>query len=195
MTGYRFLLPWLPATVRAVYRMEVSGAKHVPRDGGLMVAANHLSAIDPFVLGAAVARELHFMTKAELWRWRPVGWAIEGLGGFPVGRGRGDLEAVAIGVRLLRQGEAVAIFPGGYVRHDGPWFRGAAKMALHAGAPILPVRLFDTDRAVAGRRVGFPRVRVVIGEPITVEQARPTIASARALTERLHRAVHALGAA
>ncbi len=192
MTGYRLLLPWLPAAVRAVYRMEVSGAEHVPREGGLMVAANHLSAIDPFVLGAAVARELHFMTKAELWRLRPVGWAIEKLGGFPVGRGRGDLEAVTIGVRLLQEGEAVAIFPGGYVRSEGPWFRGAAKMALHAGAPILPVRLFDTDRAVAGRKVGFPRVRVVIGEPITVEQAKPTIASARELTERLHAAVDAL---
>ena len=192
MNLYRLLLPWLPASVRAVYRMEIVGGEHVPATGGVVVVANHLSAIDPFILGAAVPRQLRFMTKAELWRWRPVGWAIDGLGGFPVDRGRGDRGALVRGLELLEEGEAVAIFPGGRVRWEGPWFRGAAKMALGAGAPILPVRLFDTDRAVTGRRVGFPRVRVVIGEPIPVERAKPTIASARELTERMRAVVESL---
>ncbi len=172
--------------------MEIAGGEHVPATGGVVVVANHLSAIDPFVLGAAVPRQLHYMSKAELWRWRPLGWAMDGLGGFPVDRGRGDRDALARGVELLEQGEAVGIFPGGRVRWEGAWFRGAAKLAFRAGAPILPVRLFDTDRAVAGRRVRFPRVRVVIGAPIPVERAKPTIASARELTERMRAAVEAL---
>jgi 1-acyl-sn-glycerol-3-phosphate acyltransferase len=189
---YRLLLPWLPASVRAVYRLDVTGGEHVPPRGGVVVAANHLSALDPFVLGAAVPRQLHFMTKAELWRIRPVGWVLEGMGGFPVARGRGDRDAVLHAVRLLEQGGAVAIFPGGRVRWEGPWFRGAAKMALRAGVPILPVRLFDTDLAVSGRRVRFPRLRVAIGEPIPVERATPTIASARELTDRLRATVESL---
>ena len=192
MNLYRLLLPWLPATIRAVYRMEIAGAEHVPRSGGVVVVANHLSAIDPFVLGAAVPRELHYMAKQELWRSRPLGWTLDGLGGFPVDRGRGDRGAITRAVELLEQGEAVGIFPGGRVRWEGPWFRGAAKMALCAGAPILPVRLFDTDRAVAGRRVRFPRVRVVVGAPLPVERAKPTIASARELTERMRTTIEAL---
>jgi 1-acyl-sn-glycerol-3-phosphate acyltransferase len=189
---YRLLQLWLPATIRATYRMEITGAENVPRDGGLVVAANHLSAIDPFVLGAAVPRPLHFMTKAELWRFRPLGWTIAALGGFPVSRGRGDRDAVLRAVELLGQGGAVAIFPAGYVRSDGPWLRGAAKMAMRAGVPVLPVRLFDTDAAVTGRRVRFPRLRATIGEPIPVERSATTIASARDLTERVRKAIEGL---
>jgi 1-acyl-sn-glycerol-3-phosphate acyltransferase len=189
---YRLIYPWLPATIRTVYRMEVRGAEHVPPRGGLVVAANHLSALDPFVLNAAVPRPLRFMAKAELWSHRPLAWAMDALGGFPVGRGRGDVEAVATGVRLLEQGEAVVLFPAGRVRTDGPWHRGAAKMALRAGVPILPVRLFDTDRALAGRRVRFPPLRVAVGPPIPVARATPTIAAARELTERVRVAVVSL---
>jgi 1-acyl-sn-glycerol-3-phosphate acyltransferase len=173
--------------------MEVTGAELVPRESGLVVVANHLSALDPFVLGAAVPRPMRYMAKDELWRFRPLGWAIDALGGFPVSRGRGDRTAIETGVRLVTEGQAIAIFPGGTVRNDGPWFRGAAKIALRAGVPILPVRLLDTDRALAGRRVRFPRLHVVIGEPITVESAAATIASARELTERARDAVDGLG--
>jgi 1-acyl-sn-glycerol-3-phosphate acyltransferase len=189
---YELAFPWMPVVFRTVYRMEVAGLEQVPRTGGLVVVANHLSALDPFVVGAAVPRPLRFMSKEELWRWRPVGRAVEAFGGFRVSRGRGDRSAIETGVRLVEQGEAVAIFPGGTVRNDGPWFRGAAKIALRAGVPVLPVRLFDSDRALAGRRVRFPRLHVAIGGPIAVERAKPTIASARELTERMRAAVDAI---
>lgn len=192
MILYRLLDPWLPATIRTLYRIDVRGAENVPPRGGLVVVANHLSAVDPFVIGAVVPRQLRFMAKAELWRTRPLAWAMDELGGFPVGRGRGDVEAVATGVRLLEEGWAVGLFPAGYVRSDGPWLRGAAKMAMRAGVPILPVRLFDTDRAVAGRHVRFPALRAAIGPPILVERSTPTIASARELTDRARGAVEAL---
>jgi 1-acyl-sn-glycerol-3-phosphate acyltransferase len=189
---YRLLQPWLPAVIRAAYRMEIGGRSRVPTGGPLVVAANHLSALDGFVLGAAIPRPLHFMAKAELWRHRPLGRLMDGFGAFPVTRGVGDREALARGVELLERGGAVAIFPGGVVRSDGSWLRGAAKMALATGAPILPVRIRDSDLAVAGRHVGFPRIRVTIGEPIPVEPARATIAAARDLTQRVRDAVDAL---
>jgi len=92
----------------------------------------------------------------------------------------------------VERGEALAIFPQGAVRTSGPWHRGAAKLALAAGAPLLPVGIIDTDRAIAGSRVGFPRVRVVIGRPIHVERQQPTIAAAKQLTERLRATIEAL---
>ena len=195
MRLHALLWPWLPHVIRAVYRLEVTGREHVPRRGGVLVVANHLSAFDPFALSTAVDRPLHYMAKAELWKHRPLGWAMDELGGFPVGRGRGDREAVETGAGLLRAGEAVGMFPAGYVRRDGPWFRGAAKMALATGVPVLPVRLFDTDKAVAGRRIGFPALRAAIGEPIHVEPGRATVAAARDLTERFRAAVDALDTA
>lgn len=194
MRLHALIWPWLPFVIRTVYRLDVDGQEHVPRRGGLLVVANHLSAFDPFVLSAAVGRPLHYMAKAELWRYRPLGWAMDELGGFPVGRGRGDREAVETGARLLREGKAVGMFPGGYVRREGPWFRGAAKMALATGTPVLPVRLFDTDKAVAGRRVGFPALRARIGPPIPVEAGPATVAAAKGLTEQFRAAVDDLSA-
>jgi len=178
--------------LRSVFRLEVAGQEHVPRHGAVVVVANHLSALDPFVLGVAVPRELHFMAKEELWRWRPVGWAVERVGGFPVARGRSDNEAVERAVDLLRAGHAVGIFPQGRVRTEGLWRRGAARLALATGAPIVPVRLFGTDRALAGRRVRITRLRVAIGPPIAVAAEGPTLASAQELTESVRAAVESL---
>jgi 1-acyl-sn-glycerol-3-phosphate acyltransferase len=174
------------------YRLHISGAERFPDRGGVVVVANHLSALDPFVLGVAVPRDLRFLAKEELWRSPVLGWAMDRLGGFPVGRGRGDRDALATAAELLRDGQAVGVFPQGAVRTDGPWLRGAARMALTAGVPVVPVRLFDTDRALAGRRLGLPKVRVVIGEPIPVAPAATTIAAARELTARLRAAVESL---
>jgi 1-acyl-sn-glycerol-3-phosphate acyltransferase len=192
VTPYRAVRLVVRPTMQVVYRLEVAGAEHVPASGGVVVVANHLSALDPFVLGSAVPRDLCFMAKAELWRVRLVGRLVEALGGFPVDRGRGDRDAVARAVELTRSGRAVALFPQGRVRSEGVWHRGAARVALRTGAPIVPVRLFDTDRALAGRRLGLSRLRVAIGEPIPVEPESPTVAVARALTARVREAVEAL---
>ncbi len=192
MTLYAGVRLVVRRVMRVVYRLEVTGAENVPASGGVLVVANHLSAIDPFVLGSAVPRDLCFMAKAELWRWRPVGRLVEALGGFPVDRGRGDREAIERAVALARAGSAVALFPQGRVRSEGVWHRGAARIAMRTAVQIVPVRLFDTDEALAGRRLGRPRLRVAIGEPIAVARESPTIASARELMARIREAVETL---
>jgi 1-acyl-sn-glycerol-3-phosphate acyltransferase len=101
------------------------------------------------------------------------------------------LIAVAAAADRLRAGLTVAIFPQGSVR-GGKWTRGAARLALTTGVPLVPVRIIGTARALSRGRVGFPRVRVVVGEPIPVAAARPTVASARALTQELEARVAAL---
>jgi 1-acyl-sn-glycerol-3-phosphate acyltransferase len=178
--------------LRTLYRLHVEGDQHVPALGPLLVVANHESVLDAFVLGAALPRQLRFLAKAELWRYAPVGRAMDALGAIPVARGRGDVAALDAARAALESGAAVAIFPQGRVRSTRPWLRGAARLALTTGTPLLPVRLLGTADALSRGRVGLPRLRVVVGAPIQVERARTTVASTRELTEQVRAAVEGL---
>lgn len=173
---------------RLLYRIEIEG--QVP-SSPCVVAANHESLLDPLVLALAARQPLHFLAKVELWRHRPGAWLMDSLGGIPIRRDRRDLVSVGAAEDLLRAGESVAIFPQGTVR-GGAWTRGAARLALATGVPLVPVRIVGTARALSRRRVGFPRIRVIVGEPIVVAAAKPTVAASRELTRELEARVDAL---
>ncbi len=175
-----------------LYGLEVRGAEHV-LPGPLIVVANHESVLDPLVLGVAVPRTLRFLAKEELWRLPLLARRLDDLGGIPVARGRGDRAAIEAAAAALARGEAVAMFPAGGVRREGRWLRGAARLALLTGTPLLPVRLLGTAGALRRGHVGFPRLAALIGEPLRVAPQAPTIAAARTLTERMQRAVAGLG--
>ena len=178
--------------VRAIYRLEVVGADHLPSTGPAVVAPNHDSVLDGIILGAAISRELRFLAKAELWRSRLLAWMLDGLGAIRIKRGHGDQLALARMRQALEAGQTVAIFPQGAVRGERVWHRGAARMALVTGAPLVPVRLIGTAQALSRGRIGFPRLRVIIGEPITVARAQEEPVAATKLTERLRTAVESL---
>jgi 1-acyl-sn-glycerol-3-phosphate acyltransferase len=184
----------LTPVIRRLYRVEVRGQEHVPLTGPLVVAGNHESILDPFLLAAVIPRQVHFIGKSEFWRYRPLRWWLGTVGAIPVVRGGGDVAAVASAIEALDAGEAVGLFPEGGVNWSGPWKRGAARMALATGAPLLPVRLLDVRRAMGRGSFGFPPLAALIGEPIPVERAEPTEELARELTDRLQAAVAALGA-
>ena len=114
MTLYRAVRTVVAPILRLVWRLEVVGAENMPA-GPAIVVANHDSLSDPFFLGAALERPLHFLAKRELWANRVVGRLLDGLGGIPVERRRGDLTAVAALARVLERGDVVAIFPQGTV--------------------------------------------------------------------------------
>ena len=171
----------LAPAIRRVWRLDVIGAENVPA-GPAIVVANHDSLSDPFFLGTGLERPLRFLAKRELWRYRLVGRLLDALGGIPVERRRGDLDAVASAARALEGGAAVAIFPQGTVLGgaDRPWQRGAARLALTTGAPIVPVAIVGAAE-VLRPRTRIPRlaqVRVVIGSPIVVARTTPTIPQA-----------------
>jgi 1-acyl-sn-glycerol-3-phosphate acyltransferase len=182
----------LSPVCRAIYRIEVRGEEHVPADGPVVVAANHPSVLDPFVLSTAIERPLRYLAKAELWRVPFCAPLLDALGGIAVNRDMGDRAALAVALAVLEQGDAVGIFPQGGVRRD-TWHRGAARLALASGSPLVPVRILATDEALRPGHIGFPRVAILIGEPIPVERRQPTIAIAAELTVRLQTAVEALG--
>jgi 1-acyl-sn-glycerol-3-phosphate acyltransferase len=126
------------------------------------------------------------MAKAELFERRWMAGIMQALGAFPVERGRGDVGAFAHAERLLADGQVVGIFPQGTSRQHTarPWHRGAARLALLTGAPLIPVHMTGT-RAWPLRT----RVRIAVAEPIRVTRAKPTIPATRSLTARLEQAV------
>jgi 1-acyl-sn-glycerol-3-phosphate acyltransferase len=195
-TLYRAVARVLDPLARALYRHQVVGGERIPERGPCIVVANHESVIDPFVLGLVTPRPLRFMAKAELWEIRLVGGLVEAMGGFPVRRSTGDRETTARATELLTAGEALAIFPQGtclpYRRR--PLGRGAAKLALATGAPLVPVCLIGTERAVRPHsvRLGLPELLTLVAPPIQVERQRPTVSAARALTARVESALQEL---
>ena len=189
---YRQVRRVFSGLVRAIYRIEVVGADRLPVAGPAVVAPNHESVLDPFVLGAAISRDVRFVAKAELWRSRLFAWMLDGLGAIPITRGRSDYQAAALVLKALEAGQAVVIFPQGAVRGDRAWKQGAAHAALVTGAPLVPVRLVGTARALSRGRIGFPRLRVIVGEPIEVARGPEDPAAATKLTERLRVAVESL---
>jgi 1-acyl-sn-glycerol-3-phosphate acyltransferase len=192
---YRVVRAIVVVFVRVLWRLRVTGRELLP-SGPFVLVANHESVLDAFIVGAAIPRSVHFLGKDDLWRNRPVGLLLSSLGAIPVGRGRGDSEAIRLTVEALRKGEIVGVFPQGTVLGGDArvWHRGAARMAISAGVPIVPICIVDAERALrpVRRRLGFPIVRVVIGRPIEVERAQPTIAAAGELTDRVRREVEAL---
>ena len=157
----------------------------------MIVAANHESLLDPPLLALTARQPLHFLAKVELWRYRPGAWLMDALGGIPIRRDRRDLLSVGRAEELLHAGESVALFPQGTVQ-GGAWTRGAARLALATGAPLVPVRIVGTRQALSQGRIRFSRIRLVVGDPIPVERAKPTVAAARALTAQLESRVSTL---
>lgn len=178
--------------VRTMYRLEVIGADRLPVTGPVVIAPNHDSVLDGIILGAAISRELRFLAKAELWQSRLLAWILDGLGAIGIKRGHGDQLALARMRQAIEMGQAVAIFPQGAVRGDRVWHRGAARMALVTGAPLVPVRLVGTAQALSRGRIGFPKLRIIVGEPIEVARAQEDPVAATELTERLRTAVESL---
>jgi 1-acyl-sn-glycerol-3-phosphate acyltransferase len=179
-----------------VYRVRITGREHVPATGGCVLAANHVSVLDGFFLGLAVTRQVRFMAKAELYRWPLVRQILEAAGTFPVERGADGGRAINRGVELLERGAVLGLFPEGTSLPDKKrgYKRGAARLALASGAPLVPVCLIGTELTLQPRthRVRVPRVEIVIGEPLRVERQEPTEEAATELTVRLEAAIEAL---
>jgi 1-acyl-sn-glycerol-3-phosphate acyltransferase len=174
--------------LRRAYRIEVVGAERIPASGPVILVANHESIWDPFILGVATPREIHYMAKSELFRSRPLAAAMRSFNAFPVERGGGDRAAMSEAGQLLERGAVLGMFPQGTSKPERQigWHRGAARLALATGAPLVPVRLSGT------RELPFTRgMRIVVCEPIVVPVARPTVAAAKALTAEVEQAVMA----
>lgn len=151
-------------------RLKVEGTENIPKEGPLVIACNHLSLLDPPVLGTAATRKVHFMAKEEL--FVPVlGTIYKILGAFPVRRGGADRAAIKHGIEILESGQVLAIFPEGTRSKTGKLGKaqpGALMMASKAKATIVPACIIGTDYKRHGRI--WPNVTVRFGKPIPFPQ-------------------------
>jgi 1-acyl-sn-glycerol-3-phosphate acyltransferase len=169
--------------VRLVYRWRPEGAHHVPRRGAVILASNHLSASDWIFMPMSVRRRVTFLAKAEYFRGTgPKGMAqrlfFAGSGQVPIDRTSASAaeDAILTGIRILREGKVLGIYPEGTRSPDGRLYRGktgVARMTLETGAPVVPVAMTYTPRAIPlpgklGRLLGSKLVRVQVrfGEPL-----------------------------
>ncbi len=151
---------------RVCLRLEGIGGEDMPRRGPLLLAANHRSFLDPFVIGALMKRPDYNVAKRELFQRRWQARLLGALGAFPIDRGRGDQEAMATAKAILERGDCVVIFPEGTrVRRGtlGAPRRGVGRLALETGATVMPVAVIGTDRVRDGWRLRPQKVRVRFG--------------------------------
>lgn len=168
-----FVLPrWAIEITRVVLRaaftllwgLRARGVENIPLDGGLIIAANHQTYIDPFWIAVPIRRYLRYLAWDEIFGWPIVGRLTRWLGAWPLQIERGDPRAIRRSLQWLRRGGAFVIFPeGGRALSDGEMMRfktGAARMALEAGVPVLPVTVRGGDN-VWPRGWRFPRLGAV----------------------------------
>lgn len=168
--------------------LKSSGLHNLPMKGPLIVAANHVSNWDPIVVAVAVNRPIHFMAKAELFKWPWFAWFFRGLNAFPVHRRAGDRTAIRHSMAVLEQQEILGIFPEGFRNRSGESKAqtGVAMIAMKTGAPVLPVACVGTQRSIP---LGwFTPLEVIIGCPIDMTEyvgQKVTSATLEQISERV----------
>ena len=178
-----FFLAW--------FRLQRTGREHARVKGGLIVASNHRSFLDPFVIGATLPwrRAVHYVAKVELFEKRWQGWILSRLGAFPIRRGQSDETAMETARRAVERGGTVVIFPEGTRIRTGSLStpkRGVGRLALESGASVLPVAVHGTEHVRRGLRVRPRKVKLRAGRSMTFPRTeRPSPTLAATVTDRI----------
>jgi 1-acyl-sn-glycerol-3-phosphate acyltransferase len=171
-------------------RLSRIGREHIPAAGPVILAANHRSFLDPFVIAVMARRPIYFVAKKELFGFHPlVSWLLGALGAFPIDRGAADQDAMATARAILERGDVVLMFPEGTRIRPGSLGspkRGVGRLALETGAPVVPVAVIGTEAVRRGWRIRPHKVRIRAGRPLTFPRVgAPSPALAGLVTERI----------
>ncbi len=171
-------------------RMQRIGREHIPAEGPVILASNHRSFFDPFVIGTMTRRPVYYVAKQELFMYnRLLSWVLNALGAFPVARGSGDQDTIETAKIILGRGEIVLMFPEGTRTRPGPLGkprRGVGRLALETGAPVVPIAIIGTEDIRRRWRFRPRKVRLRAGPPLhfpKVDNASPALAGA--VTDRI----------
>jgi 1-acyl-sn-glycerol-3-phosphate acyltransferase len=192
--GVNKILFWTARAVTGVvlqiyFSLERTGRKNIPRQGPVILAANHRSFLDPFIVGCLIRRPVYFVAKKELFDRRWMAWVLNRLGAFPIKRGEADEESMATARDVLERGGVLVMFPEGTRIRNGALGepkRGVGRLALETGAPVVPIAILGSERVRRGWLIRPVWVRVRCGRPLRfplVENPSPRLA--KEVTKRL----------
>src|SRR4051794_29380962 len=173
------------------FRYSRAGREHARLKGGLIVASNHRSFIDPFAIGGCLPwrRPMNYVAKVELFERRWQAWLLSRLGAFPIRRGESDEESMETAREIGERGGAVCIFPEGTRTRRGTLGnprRGVGRLALQTGAPVIPTAVIGTENVRRGWRIRPRKVKVRLGRALTFPRAEePSKALAETVTGRI----------
>lgn len=184
------------AYLNSLYGVAVSGLENIPQRGPGILAGNHLSYLDPPVIGAVVPRPVRFMAKAELFKIPIFNLFLRRIRTFPVHRGAADRSAIRAALQVLEAGDLMALFPEGTRNRTGellPPQKGVASIALRSHAPVIPVGI--TGTSIVDRRLHpmrRPLIRVSFGPPVDLDDLRTGAFSKHILAEASSRVMSAI---
>lgn len=166
-TGYSLsrFLSWI------LCRPRISGRENIPREGGFILASNHISYYDPPLVGCWQPRELYFFAKKELFRNKLFGALISAVNSLPVSRGAVDRQALKAAIEVIRAGYGLTMFPEGTRSKTDHFLKpkpGIGIMATRAECPIVPCYIHGTNKlrdCIRGRE----KMSISYGEPLTAE--------------------------
>lgn len=165
-------------TTSLAFDLKVYGQHHVPMNGGVMIASNHQSYLDPVLIAAQLKRPLSFLAKSELFENPYFGWLIRNLNAYPVKQGAGDVGAVKETIRRLQEGHGLHLFPEGSRCEDGqiaPIQPGIGLIVRRAGVPVVPAAIDGSFQSWPKWRT-LPRIRpirVLYGPPMQLADCKP----------------------
>jgi 1-acyl-sn-glycerol-3-phosphate acyltransferase len=182
----------LGTAVRVLAPLRVYGSERVPRDGGVVLALNHFSWLDPPAFGAACPRTIYYMAKIEAHRIPGLGPFIRSFGAFAVRRGESDREAVRRMREVVREGNALGLFVEGTRQRagvPGTVMPGASMVALQEGVPVLPAAIHGSQDWRPGN---FRPVSIAWGEPIRFDDLPRNAKGYREASARIQEEIRGL---
>jgi len=171
------------AVFRLYFRWRVFNPERVPQTGGVVLASNHASYVDPPLVGAGLQRPIAYLARATLFNFAPMAWLLRNWNVVPVDRDGGSGAGLRVILDRLRAGSAIILFPEGTRTRDGqlqPARSGIGLIVIKSEEPVVPVRVFGTYEAY-GRHMPVPlprRMTVKYGEPMRFERLRAEAKSA-----------------
>jgi 1-acyl-sn-glycerol-3-phosphate acyltransferase len=175
--SYRIGWTCFRALYATYFRWRVYGAEHVPLQGGVILASNHSSFLDPPLVGSGLKRDINYLARESLFRFPGIGALLRSWNAVPVDRDGGGAKGLKIILDRLLQGNGIILFPEGTRTKDGnlqPARSGIGLTVIKSNAPVVPVRVFGTYEAY-GRHIKIPRPKRVIvkyGRPMNFEALR-----------------------
>ncbi len=167
---YSVVRPLAGLITKTKYKINYVGVENLPEGGGFILAANHITALDPVMISVGFDRTMHFMAKDELFQNKLIGWAMSQLNAFPVDRTKFDEDAINYAVTLVKNGGILGIFPEGTRSPDFTPQKGKGGVCYIAKVckcDVVPVSIYTCDEAKTGTRI-----TVRYGKPIKHEDLK-----------------------